>query len=316
MPNDFQRIIEENLPTVVEKAVLPYSDFPCLIKRDDLIHPAISGNKWRKLKGYLTDDRPLITCGGLHSNHLFAFAYLAGRIPNKCYAIIRRSDKVESAVVSALAQNEVECLFLDRLNYRQLRETEIPWTFFPDLPQGRFIPEGGKGEAALSGLAELGSELNADLPEPSTVVVACGTGTTVAGLRRSLSPEHSILAVKLFEDGGIERNVESLLNSTSGIRFLYKNTLGKFAERHKATEKYIVEFYKKNSILLEPIYNGRMICLIDKMISEGEFKPDQTLVLYHCGGLSGISAYLHRYPDAIEELKTLNHPDILRSGHL
>ena len=48
-------------------------------KRDDLIHPAISGNKWRKLKYHLLHakehgKRHLLSFGGAYSNHIHALA--------------------------------------------------------------------------------------------------------------------------------------------------------------------------------------------------------------------------------------------------
>ena len=54
------------------------------IKRDDLIHPIISGNKWRKLKYVLQQARTenknhLVTFGGAYSNHLLAVAAAAAK---------------------------------------------------------------------------------------------------------------------------------------------------------------------------------------------------------------------------------------------
>src|SRR2546428_4324361 len=64
------------------------------IKRDDLIHPFISGNKWRKLKYVLADARSfdknhIVTFGGAFSNHLLATACAGAKFGFKTTGIVR-----------------------------------------------------------------------------------------------------------------------------------------------------------------------------------------------------------------------------------
>ncbi len=314
MHNEVISAIEAKLPSPLDEIYLPLSGVRARMKRDDLIHPAISGNKWRKLKGFLQDDRsPLLTCGGQHSNHLYAFAHLAGMIPQDCYCILRGEDRFNSTVVDALERNGVEYRFLNNKDYRKLQIDKNPRAYFTDFPQGKFIPEGGNAIEGLVGVEELANELNKQCEQAICLCAACGTGTSIAGLSAGLDARHDLVGVKLFRDGGIEANVRNLLNvSSPEIRFLYDRELGRFAERHREMEAYIVRFYLENGILLDPIYNGRMLYLIDKYLEEGRFNAkEKELVFYHSGGLHGYQAYCNRYRDSRKIFTALVHLDIL-----
>lgn len=308
--NRLDMIFKNQFPTEIENILLPISGHKALIKRDDTIHPYISGNKWRKLKGYLSTEQPIITCGGIHSNHLLAYAGLAQYVDNLCYAIIRGRENSDSLVLTRLVEGGVQCVFSDNATYKSLRGCRSPSFLFPELPHGIFIPEGGYGKHGLIGIAELSTELNAQLPYPAHIVAACGTGTTIAGMAEFLDSRHSLTGVKMFIDGGIEANAASLTDKYERIHFLHNKDVLKFAERHRAMEQYIVDFYDLNKILLDPLYTGRMCYVVDKLISENEFHPEGEPVFYHSGGLHGLIVYRKRYPASDLIFKALSHLDI------
>lgn len=299
--------------TALDVVSLPITGRKAYLKRDDLIHPAMSGNKWRKLKGYLPTDKhtAIITCGGQHSNHLYAFAHLASFIDNPCYAILRGEKDYGSTVLPGLIENGVHSYFLSADKYRDLRLTQSPSRYFKNFPSGIFIPEGGFGTEGLVGVIEVAEEINEQVETPTEVIAACGTGTTIAGLSLRLNHQHSLIGVKMLQDGGIEQQVKKISKEYKRIEFIYHKALGKFAERSREVEQFIVQFYEKNEILLDPIYTGKMIYIIDRLLSEGLLEIDKELLFYHSGGLHGYVAYRNRYPDAEGNFKTLVRRGIL-----
>jgi len=92
------------------------------IKRDDLIHPIISGNKWRKLKYILKQARAekkthLVTFGGAYSNHLLATAAAAAQFEFKSTGIVR-GEQVDNDTLFLCRLHGMNLLFTDRETYR------------------------------------------------------------------------------------------------------------------------------------------------------------------------------------------------------
>src|SRR6202012_1858256 len=174
------------------------------IKRDDLIHPLISGNKWRKLKYLLKkaaeqNKTHLVTFGGAFSNHLLATAAAAAKFGFWSTGIVR-GEEVENDTLFLCRLHGMQLIFVDRESYRD--KLSLFDQYFGDDPSAFFIDEGGASAEGAQGCAELVNELTETYDH---IFCACGTGTTAAGIINGLQRyklKTQFNAVPVFKNGG------------------------------------------------------------------------------------------------------------------
>lgn len=261
------------------------------IKREDLIHPIISGNKWRKLKYTLEDALKkeadhLISMGGAYSNHLHALAFIGHKLKLKTTGLIR-GEPQENLTLHDLQQWGMHLEFISRSDFRNLRKHKR----FDAAPakqyQGYWIPEGGYGHHALPGIKEImrGVDVNFDV-----ITVACGTGTTLAGLVQATPKSKKLMGFSSLKGGGfLEKDVKKLINISArtnwSINFDYH--FGGFAKTNEELLTFISDFESQTSIPLEPVYNGKMLFGVFDWIKKGRFKKGTKILTIHTGGLQG-----------------------------
>lgn len=267
------------------------------VKRDDMIHPYISGNKWRKLKYILKDAEKLnkshlVTFGGAYSNHLLATACAAAKFGFKSTGIVR-GEKVQNEVLMFCRLFGMELLFTDRSSY-----PDKPGLFqkhFPDSSDAYFIEEGGFGELAVKGCSELLDELT---EEYDHIFCAAGTGTTAAGIlsgivRCSLSSELQIIPV-LKGAEFLKPEIEKLSGSVSyGFHADYH--FGGYAKTTPELLTFIKEFCRSTGILIDPVYTGKMFYSIFDLISKNHFIPGTKILALHTGGVAGLLGMQDRF---------------------
>src|SRR5690606_7838642 len=151
------------------------------IKRDDKIHPFISGNKWRKLKYILQSANHigkthLVTFGGAWSNHLLATACAGATFGFKTTGFVR-GEPVSNPNLSLCKIYGMELQFVDRTAYRNKPLLYEQYT--AKHPRAYFVDEGGYSAEGTRGCAEIIDELQLTYDH---IFCACGTGTTIAGL--------------------------------------------------------------------------------------------------------------------------------------
>jgi len=265
------------------------------LKRDDLLHPIISGNKWRKLK-YILDHalslntRKIISMGGAYSNHLHALAYVGKLLGIKTEAKIRgeRPEKL-NPTLSDLIDWGMTVEFVSRSEYRQLRNYKA-YDSLPEMQSGEYwLPEGGATTLALQGVVELVAELTMDY---DVLCAPCGTATTLAGVISSVPDNKQVLGFSALKGASfLTADVhqmlqnESILNNDWFINLDYH--FGGFAKVSPTLLDFISNFEKTHGIKLEPIYTGKMLYGIYALIKQGFFKPGQIIVAVHTGGLQG-----------------------------
>ena len=286
--NKSAAVVEE-----IKHPLLDETNFPLYIKRDDLIHPIISGNKWRKLKYTLLHalkqgQDHLISMGGAYSNHLHALAYIGYKLNIKTTGLIRgEQPKEESQTLCDLRQWNMNLEFISRSDFRNLRKHRA----FNSPPakqyNGFWIPEGGASDHALKGVAEIIEEIDT---EYDILTLACGTGTTLAGLAKTLSSEKKIIGFSSLKGGGfLEKEVKKLIKQRSitnwSINFDYH--FGGFAKSNNELLSFIKDFEKETSIPIEPIYNGKMLYGLFDLIKNEKLKKSQKIIAIHTGGLQG-----------------------------
>jgi 1-aminocyclopropane-1-carboxylate deaminase/D-cysteine desulfhydrase-like pyridoxal-dependent ACC family enzyme len=277
----------------VEHPALDEHNVHLLIKRDDLLHPIISGNKWRKLKYTLihalkNNHQHLISMGGAYSNHLHALAYIGHKLNLKTTGLIRgEQPKEENQTLSDLRDWGMNLEFISRSNFRDLRKFRTPDSKPAKQYGGFWIPEGGATQDALRGVSEIIKEIDTDF---DTLALACGTGTTLAGLAKALPDKKRLLGFSALKGGGfLEKDVKKLIKNNSlvnwSINFDYH--FGGFAKTNEELFAFIEEFSLLNNIPLEPIYNGKMLFGLIDLIKNDRFKKGYKIIAIHTGGLQG-----------------------------
>ncbi len=287
-------------PTPVEELIDFYPNIRVWIKRDDLIHPILSGNKWRKLKYNLNYSRKygiqtLVTKGGYFSNHIAAVSEVGKLFGFNTFGIIRGEPPENLGYTLRLAiQNKMKLYFISRKEFKDINADNFSLTTIP-MKNSLFIPDGGTNELALSGCKELVSEISTQLDFiPDFWCVAVGTGGTIAGMLQALPKESKLLGFsalkadflkqEVFKLAGPETNEDSLIITE---RFAGKG----YAKISVDLIEFINSFYDKYHIPLDPVYTGKMVYGIYQLATEGYFPLGSKILAVHTGGLQGVMGY-------------------------
>jgi 1-aminocyclopropane-1-carboxylate deaminase len=271
-------------------------DVTLWIKRDDLLHPVISGNKWRKLKYnldealYLGADT-IISMGGAYSNHLYALAYVGRTTGLKTIGIIRGERPAPLTPTMQDMENwGMEMRFVSRSDYRHYRNYKH-WQDLPGIkPKQYWLPEGGANSLSLKGIEELVNEIDILY---DTLCVACGTGTTLAGLIKTVPGQQSVLGFAALKNADfLPSDVQSLLFGEFHNWEIFQDYhFGGFAKLNLELALFMSDFEQKTSIPLEPVYTGKMLYGLYNLIAKDYFKPGQRIIAVHTGGLQGKRGY-------------------------
>ncbi len=268
------------------------------IKRDDLIHPFISGNKWRKLKYLLQKaesqkKKHLVTFGGAWSNHLLATACAAAKFGFTSTGIVR-GEEIQNDVLFLCRLFGMQLHFVDRESYRD-KKSIFKRLFDPD-PSAFFINEGGASAEAVEGCAELVSELEETYDH---VFCACGTGTTAAGIINGLAKNHySALfnGISVLKGGDfIGSEIKKYTQSDSDFVLHTEYHFGGYAKTTPQLLEFIKRFSSTTGILLDPIYTGKMMHALFNLAEKNYFKKGQRILAIHTGGLFGLLGMSERF---------------------
>lgn len=284
-----------HLPIFVEKRLQVW------MKRDDLLHPEISGNKWRKMKYNLIEARQqgftrLITFGGAYSNHLYATA-AAGKVFGFQTLGIVRGDELHSESSKTLAfcaACGMELHFVSRTAYRD--KPQVLTAIQQENPvwqEAYFVPEGGSNALAIKGVMELTAEIYTEL-QPDFICTAVGTGGTLAGLWAGAAAPTQVLGFLALKGAlGLQDEVAKLLQNT-GIQpqasmALRPDFCGKGYGKYDQELIDFIHFFEQNNpaIRLEQVYTGKMMQGIASLAAQDFFPEQSTIVAIHTGGLQG-----------------------------
>ncbi|WP_328649186.1 pyridoxal-phosphate dependent enzyme [Amycolatopsis sp. NBC_00348] len=257
------------------------------LKRDDLIHPELPGNKWRKLKHNLRDAagaKRLLTFGGAYSNHLLATAAAGHHFGFETVGVVRGEEhRPLNDVLGAAVAHGMALTYLDRTAYRAKTEA------LPALRRrwGEFflIPEGGANPAGVRGCAELVAEI--DVPF-DVVACSCGTGATLAGIAAALAPGQRALGFSALKGGFLDADVTRLQTETYGGRrgdwsIDADFAFGGFARRTPDLDAFIDGFEARHGLRLNWVYEAKMVYGLLQRIRRGGFAPGTTIVAVVAG---------------------------------
>ncbi|TLQ43846.1 1-aminocyclopropane-1-carboxylate deaminase/D-cysteine desulfhydrase [Streptomyces marianii] len=258
-----------------------------LLKRDDLIHPDLPGNKWRKLAPNLraAAGRPVLTFGGAYSNHLRATA-AAGRLLGFPTVGVVRGDELAgkplNASLTACAADGMRLHFVDRATYRRTSEPEVLAELLERIGEREgcwIVPEGGSNALAAQGCTELGRELRG---RADVAAVACGTGGTLAGLAAGLGGGARALGFPVLKGGFLGERTSALQMEAFGgpagdwsldERFHF----GGYARVPPALDAFARDFEARHGLPVERLYVAKMLYGLVALAGEGAFPPGTTV---------------------------------------
>ncbi len=287
-----------NIPTnKVEDKLLERAGVTLLIRREDLVHPYLSGNKYYKLRYNLKEavnrgDDTILTFGGAYSNHIYATA-AAGKVFNfKTIGIIRgEKHKPLNPTLSFAERCGMQLHYVSRATYRNKTDPE----FIKGLSKkyGRFflIPEGGSNALAVKGCTEIVTSAEKEF---DYVCCPVGTGGTLAGLIAGLSGKKYAIGFAVLKGANfLNESVNNLLISYSTQRFSNWNInlnyhFGGYAKINSILINFVYEFQQISKIPIEPIYTGKMLFGIYDLVKKGFFQRGTTILAVHTGGLQGL----------------------------
>jgi 1-aminocyclopropane-1-carboxylate deaminase len=255
------------------------------LKRDDLIHPEIVGNKFRKLRLNLRDaaergHRTLLTFGGAYSNHLRAVAAAGRLLGFETIGVVRGEELAERPLNASLARAAADGMrlhFVDRATYRRKNEAAVLDGLARRFARFHPLPEGGSNALAAAGCVPLGRELRglADV-----VALACGTGGTLAGLAAGLDPERQrAIGFPVLKGGAfLADEVERLQDEAfGGPRGRWELECGFHAGGYARTDaplrEFTADFARRHAIAPDPVYVAKMLHGVWTLTEEGAFPP-------------------------------------------
>ncbi|MEU5423835.1 1-aminocyclopropane-1-carboxylate deaminase/D-cysteine desulfhydrase [Streptomyces sp. NPDC001407] len=256
-----------------------------LLKRDDLIHPELPGNKWRKLEPNLraaaeAGRRTLLTFGGAYSNHLRATAAAGRLLGFDTVGVVRGEELADRPLnwsLTACVADGMRLRFVDRATYRRKAEPDV----LAELADGDcfVIPEGGSNAAAARGCTALGRELRGTA---DVIGIACGTGGTLAGLAAGLAPGQRAIGFPVLKGGFLGDGIRDLQRAAFGgprgswtldERF----HCGGYARSSPELLAFADDFADRHGLRVERVYVAKMLYGLTALASEGAFARGTTV---------------------------------------
>lgn len=275
------------------------------IKRDDLIHPLVSGNKWRKLKYNIFEAissnlNQFVTFGGAFSNHLVAVAVVAHTLQMPVTGFVRGYHIDENnPTIQLLRKYHMQLILVDPKEYRLKEEggTFLEWSH--QNYDYLLIPEGGTNELAVNGVRELGQEIQMEF---SHTYLGIGTAGTLAGVVTSDLKSDKIIGVSPFAGSVDDLAGFQFIEDWCGVDIVQAKTESRFGAFDNEVADFIITFYNELGIILDPVYTGPAMIRLLADIKEGVVQEGSKVLFIHTGGLQGNFGYNYRYASKMNHL--------------
>lgn len=271
---------------------LKQRDIRVLVKREDLNHPFVSGNKWWKLKYNLEEaihigHDTLLTFGGAYSNHIFATAAAGRELGLKTIGIIRGEETIPLNHTLAFAVRcGMKLHYVSREAYRKKTELVFIEQLHHQFGNFYLIPEGGTNNLAIKGCAEFAAKLSQEV-DFDYLCLPVGTGGTMAGIIEGFDPTKKVIGFSSLKGG--EFLVEEIKKMTSPKRNNWDVStdyhFGGYGKITNELKNFIQEMRDNNQLPLDLVYTGKMLWGIFDLIQKDFFKQGSTLLILHTGGL-------------------------------
>ncbi|GAB1307728.1 pyridoxal-phosphate dependent enzyme [Urechidicola sp. KH5] len=267
------------------------------IKRDDLIHPQISGNKYRKLKynilkAGIEGKTTLLTFGGAFSNHIAAVAAVGKEYGLQTVGIIR-GEELGLDLETTLASNTtlryahtcgMQFEFISRTDYRNKHEHSFLEIIEKKYPNTYIIPEGGTNDLAVKGCREILDDRTKGF---DIICAPVGTGGTLSGLIEGANKYQKVLGFPALKGDFLSEEIKKFTTKTNW-QLIGEYHFGGYAKTSEELITFINSFKRETVIPLDPIYTGKMMYGLVDMIKKGMFEEGTNILVIHTGGLQGI----------------------------
>ncbi len=261
---------------------------PFWMQRDDLIHPVISGNKWRKLEGWVRyakhhEFHTLVTFGGAFSNHLVATAAAGHLLGFKTIGLLRADEPITNHYLEIAQAYGMEIRGVSRELYR---EKSLLVSEYETLEGHLVIPEGGQGELAFEGFQSLVASWGNQI---DVVFHASATATTAVGLALAIKQQNLNIKVKAVL---VLKNLQAQLDYAQQydvqdyIEFITGYEFGGYAKTSSELLKFNDEFEIASSVKIDPVYTAKALWTLREKLPQNEFKG-QRVAFLHTGGMLG-----------------------------
>ena len=305
----FELLVPNSAPVKIERIqhpLLEQTGIELAIRRDDLIHPQISGNKWYKLLPLLQSALAegacgLASMGGAFSNHLHALAYAGHRLGIPTVGLIR--GEICEPLNPSLADMSgwgMRLITVPRTLYRQRHERDLIAEYVTE--SGYFaIAEGGASTLAIQGCYQWGQSVASHGQDYDLVCLACGTGTGLAGLVPALAGTALVLGFSALRDqGSIAARISKWLRqsavATADWQLISDFAGPGFGHLFPELLDFLEQWPDYSKVPLDPVYTGKMMFGLFEMIKTGRIRPGQRVLAIHSGGIQGARGMAMRFP--------------------
>lgn len=263
------------------------------IKREDLIHPFISGNKFRKLKYNLLQAKKekqatLLTFGGAFSNHIAATAYAGHENGFKTIGVIRGDElfnKINENTTLQFAQKcGMQLEFVSREDYRLKTETHFIEKLHQKWGDFYLVPEGGTNVFAIKGCEEILLDEDSKF---DYICCAVGTGGTISGIINSALSHQTVLGFPALKGDFLKDEINKF-TTQEHWELITEYHFGGYGKVDAALISFINTSFATNKIPLDPIYTGKMAFGVIDLIQKKYFPKNAKILMIHTGGLQGI----------------------------
>ncbi|MDB3887338.1 pyridoxal-phosphate dependent enzyme [bacterium] len=301
-------INEQSSLQLISENLFEQKNIKFYVLREDLIHPEISGNKWRKLKYNVAEAKQkgasqMLTFGGAYSNHIAATAAAGQHFSIKTIGIIRGEEILPLNPTLQLAKdNGMRFIYVSREVYRKKTELEFLQKLKVEVGDFYLVPEGGSNALAVKGCTEILNNISINF---DVAAVACGTGGTISGLIASADNSKEVLGFPALKGGSfLKEDIQELLNDYSQTfnqkvrndnwELIEQYHFGGYAKVKDELVQFVKTFYQKHKIPLDLIYTGKMFYGFYDMIENSDKFNNKTIVVIHTGGLQGNKGFEER----------------------
>ena len=296
-------------------SILEEKKVELFVKREDKIHPFVSGNKFRKLKYNIEEAKNqqkeiLLTFGGAFSNHIVATA-VAGKLSGFKTIGVIRGDELGNDVENTLSQNStlrkahengMQLHFVSRTEYREKSTQEFIQKLKKQFGEFYLIPEGGTNELAIKGCEEILTKQDDNF---DYICSAIGTGGTISGLINSAKNHQKVIGFPALKGDFLEQEINQFSKRNDNWSLEREYHFGGYGKYNQELIRFINQFNEQTNIPLDPIYTGKMMFGILDMIEKNQFPENSKILAIHTGGLQGIKGFNQKLKRKNQKLITV-----------
>lgn len=277
---------------------IEHTNISLFIKREDELHPFISGNKFRKLKYNLMEAKrqgkqKIVTFGGAYSNHIAATAAAGVEFNLETIGVVRGDELAlnleevlkTNPTLNFASKNNMKFHFVSRESYRNKTTSTFMKALEEQFGEFYLVPEGGTNEFAIKGCEEI---LTDEDDQFDVICSAMGTGGTISGIINSTKTHQKVIGFPALKGDFLKVEVEKYVSNKTNWAINTDYHFGGYAKISQELITFINKFKEETTIPLDPVYTGKMLFGLVDLIKKGYFEPRTKILAIHTGGLQGI----------------------------